>query len=43
MDKDTFTQTLITAPTDNGSLFGGPGQFTLDTSLLDGPDVLTLF
>jgi hypothetical protein len=35
-----FDGTFYTAPTDAASLYGGAGIFTLDTSLLDGVDVL---
>jgi hypothetical protein len=43
MTPDTFTLKMVTSPTDSGSLFGGAGVFLLDSSLLDGADVLSAF
>lgn len=34
---------LFTAPTDTAAIYGGTGWFVLDTSALDGPDLLSPF
>lgn len=39
----SFLQKLVTSLTDSASLFGGATIFELDSSLLDGPDVLSAF